>query len=63
MSLSNFQSLPGYLQIGVLILVVIIAGGLLRFLLRLAWHIVSLMLTAAILVGVVLFLLGYLHIH
>ncbi len=63
MSLSNFQSLPVYLQIGVLILVVIIAGGLLRLLLRLAWRIVSLVLTVVVLGGAVLYLMGYIHIH
>ena len=56
-------SMPNVLELGALILVLIIAAGLLRFFLRLAWRLVSLALTATVLIGAALYLMGYIHIR
>jgi hypothetical protein len=50
-------------SIGALIIGLVLVGGILRFLLRVAWRIISLVLTLAVILGVVLFFLGYIHIH
>ena len=50
-------------EIGALIVGLVVAAGILRFLLRVAWRIISLGLTLVVVLGVVLFFLGYIQIH
>ena len=53
---------PVLTLIGVVV-VVILAIGLFRFLLRLAWRLVSIVLMLAIGVGIILFLINAIHIQ
>ena len=56
-------SIPNLLELGALLVVLVIAAGLLRFILRLAWRLVSLALSAVVLIGVAIYLMGYIHIR
>jgi hypothetical protein len=56
-------SIQLFVQVGLLILAVILVGGVLRFILKLAWRLVGGALSIAIFAFVVLYLLGIIRIH
>jgi hypothetical protein len=60
MTIGSFILTPVEAIIGVVILVVL-AIGLFRFLLRLAWHLIGFVLTLAILAGIVLLIMNVIH--
>ena len=58
----SFDTLPGIVRTGLIIVAVFFSVGVLRFILRLAWRIISLVLTIGAVVLTALLLLGVIKI-
>jgi hypothetical protein len=57
-----FDTLPGIVRTGLIIVAVFFSVGVLRFILRLAWRIISLILTVGAVVLTALLVLGVIKI-
>jgi len=58
-----FGSFTTLFEIGLLIVGLMLVGGVLRFILRIAWRIISLVLSLVIIAGVFLFVMQFIRIH
>ena len=58
-----FGSFTTLFEIGLLIVGLMLVGGVLRFILRVAWRIISLVLSLVIIAGIFLIVMQFIRIH